>query len=130
MALFITDFLTALATADRVHVNNHAVSKFHFIGNALAVVLLEDGDELRIHRQVVKVINGLSSCRSEDFGPPHAVDFMMYGPRHMSESDLPQKVTDAEEESLVGEPTTKAKPPRSRKSPAGNKRPPARRRAN
>ena len=98
MALYITDFFTALATADRVHVNNQAVCEFHFIGNALAVVVLENGDELRVHRQVVKVINGLSSCRSEDFGPPHAVDFMMEGPRPMTERDLPQKVTDVHED--------------------------------
>jgi len=97
MALFITDLFKALATADRVHVNNHAVCEFHFVGNALAVVLLENGDELRLHRQVVKIINGLSSCRTEDFGPPHAVDFMMDGPRPMGESDLPQKVTEEED---------------------------------
>jgi len=98
MALYIADFFTALSAADRVHVNNLAVCDFHFIGSALAVVVLENGDELRIHRQVVKIISGLSSCRSEDFGPPHAVDFMMDGPRPMTESDLPQKVTDADED--------------------------------
>jgi hypothetical protein len=98
MALYITDFFTALATADHVHLDNHAVCEFHFIGKALVLLVLENGDELRIHRQVVKIINGLSSCRSEDFGPPHAVDFMMNGPRPMAESDLPQKVTEAEED--------------------------------
>ncbi|MDM0116611.1 hypothetical protein QTI66_31195 [Variovorax sp. J22R133] len=98
MALYITDFFTALATADNVHIDNRAVREFHLIGNALAVVVLEDGEELRIHRQVVKIINGLSSCRPEDFGPPHAVDFMMNGPRPMNESDLPQKVTEADED--------------------------------
>ncbi len=98
MALYIADFFTALAAADHVHVDNHAVGECHFIANALAVVVLENGDELRIHRQVVKIINGLSSCRSEDFGPPHAIDFMMNGPRPMEESDLPQKVTDVDED--------------------------------
>lgn len=98
MALYLTDFFTALATADCVHVNNQAVCEFHLIGNALAVVVLENGEELRVHRQVVKIINGLSSCRSEDFGAPHAVDFMMEGPRPMTESDLPQKVTDVDED--------------------------------
>ncbi|MEJ8850271.1 hypothetical protein [Variovorax rhizosphaerae] len=98
MALYITDFFTALATANHVHVDNHAVCNFHLIRNALAVVVLENGDELRIHRQVVKIIDGLSSCRSEDFGPPHALDFMMNGPRPMAESDLPQKVTEADED--------------------------------
>ena len=98
MALYITDFFTALATADRVHVDNHAVCAFHLIGNALAIVVLENGDELRIHRQVVKIIDGLSSCRCEDFGPPHALDFMMNGPRPMAECDLPQKVTEADED--------------------------------
>ena len=68
MALYITDFFTALATADHVHIDNHGVREFHFIGNALAVVVLENGDELRIHRQVVRIIDGLSSCRPEDFG--------------------------------------------------------------
>ncbi|MGJ7511523.1 hypothetical protein [Variovorax sp. GT1P44] len=98
MALYITDLFTALATADHVHIDNHAVCGFHFIGTALAVVVLENGDELRIHRQVVKIIDGLSSCRPEDFGAPHAVDFMMNGPRPMNESDLPQKVRESDED--------------------------------
>ena len=42
MSLYITDFFTALATADHVHVDNHAVCEFHFIGNALAVVVQVD----------------------------------------------------------------------------------------
>ena len=44
MALYISDFFTALATADSVHVNNLAVYDFHLIGNALAVLVLENGE--------------------------------------------------------------------------------------